>query len=193
MNRRLVVLAGAGLAAAAIGAGTAWRRARHDAEDAGAPEVSIDIWGLEFKSVDGAPVKMAGWRGRPLLLNFWATWCGPCVVEMPLLDRFARQQSPVGWRVLALAVDQLGINPNTASGLSLRRSIPPGPQSSVAWAASARSCWPAGKRPRDRDKPGSAANWRQSPTFHLESSAFTARAPSDAKPAIRTPRWTCAN
>ena len=106
MNRRLVVLAGAGLAAAAIGAGTAWRRARQDAEDAGAPEVSIDLWGLEFQSVDGAPVKMASWRGRPLLLNFWATWCGPCVVEMPLLDRFAREHSADGWRVLALAVDQ---------------------------------------------------------------------------------------
>jgi len=106
VNRRLVVLAGAGLAAAAIGAGTAWRRARQDAEDAGAPEVSIDLWGLEFQSVDGAPVKMAGWRGRPLLLNFWATWCGPCVVEMPLLDRFAREHSADGWRVLALAVDQ---------------------------------------------------------------------------------------
>jgi len=109
VNRRLVVLAGAGLAAAAIGAGTAWRRARQDAEDAGAPEVSIDLWGLEFQSVDGAPVKMAGWRGRPLLLNFWATWCGPCVVEMPLLDRFAREHSAGGWRVLALAVDQADI------------------------------------------------------------------------------------
>ena len=106
MNRRRVVLAGAGLAAAAIGAGTAWRRSRLDAEDAVAPQVSIDLWALEFQSLEGAPITMSAWRGRPLLLNFWATWCGPCVVEMPLLYRFAREQSPRGWRVLALAVDQ---------------------------------------------------------------------------------------
>ncbi|MEO5844285.1 MAG: TlpA disulfide reductase family protein [Caldimonas sp.] len=106
MNRRLVIVGAAGLAAAAIGAGTAWRRARHEAEDAGAPEVSVDIWSIEFKSVDGAPMPMAALRGRPLLLNFWATWCAPCVVEMPVLDRFAREQSSNGWRVLALAVDE---------------------------------------------------------------------------------------
>jgi len=106
VNRRLVVIAAAGLAAAGIGAGTAWRRARQDAEDSTSPEVSIDIWALEFRSVDGTPIKMASWRGRPLLLNFWATWCGPCVVEMPLIDRFAREQPARGWQVLALAVDQ---------------------------------------------------------------------------------------
>ncbi|MEO8311651.1 MAG: TlpA disulfide reductase family protein [Caldimonas sp.] len=106
MNRRLVILGAAGLAAAAIGAGTAWRRARDEAEDAGAPEVSVDVWAIDFKSVDGVPMPMAALRGRPLLLNFWATWCGPCVVEMPLLDRFAREQPSDGWRVLALAVDQ---------------------------------------------------------------------------------------
>ena len=106
MNRRLVVLGAAGLAAGAVGVGTALRRRRAAEDDAPDVPVTADIWSLAFDSVDGAPVVMSAWRGRPLLLNFWATWCGPCVVEMPLLDRFARDQGPHGWRVLALAVDQ---------------------------------------------------------------------------------------
>jgi thiol-disulfide isomerase/thioredoxin len=106
MNRRLVVVGAAAAAAAAIGVGTALRRTRVDDDDATAPVVAVDLWSLTFQTLEGAPIAMAAWRGRPLLLNFWATWCGPCVIEMPLLDRFARTQGPKGWRVLALAVDQ---------------------------------------------------------------------------------------
>ncbi len=50
---------------------------------------------------------MAALRGRPLLLNFWATWCPPCVAELPLLDQFQRDQPANGWRVAGLAVDNL--------------------------------------------------------------------------------------
>ena len=49
---------------------------------------------------------MASFRGRPLLLNFWATWCPPCVEELPLLSRFYTENASKGWQVLGLAVDQ---------------------------------------------------------------------------------------
>ncbi len=48
---------------------------------------------------------MSSLRGAPLLLNFWATWCPPCVKEIPLLDDFYHQQQAAGWRVLGLAID----------------------------------------------------------------------------------------
>jgi len=43
--------------------------------------------------------------GRPLLVNVWASWCGPCIKEMPELDRYARAQGDGGVQVLGLALD----------------------------------------------------------------------------------------
>jgi len=48
---------------------------------------------------------MADLRGSPLIINFWATWCVPCIRELPALQRFRREYEGGGWRVLALAVD----------------------------------------------------------------------------------------
>ena len=49
---------------------------------------------------------MEAFRGRPLLLNFWATWCPPCVEELPLLNRFYADHRAKGWQVVGLAIDQ---------------------------------------------------------------------------------------
>ncbi len=96
-----------GLAAAAgglaAGAG-AWWFAETPAPAALVPPVS-DVWSARFATVDGAPLHMRRLRGRPLVLNFWATWCPPCVVELPLLDAFHARHREAGWQVLALAVD----------------------------------------------------------------------------------------
>lgn len=45
------------------------------------------------------------YRGRPLLINLWASWCGPCVREMPELQRFSAEQAPNGVQVVGIALD----------------------------------------------------------------------------------------
>ena len=104
MKRRTAGASALAALAVAAGVGTAWWRAKATGEFA-APSPP-DLWALAFQDLDGGLVRMADWRSRPLVLNFWATWCGPCVTEMPLLDQFAKEHSGTGWRVLALAIDQ---------------------------------------------------------------------------------------
>ena len=60
---------------------------------------------LAFEGPDGRPVRLSAFRGRPLLVNLWATWCGPCVVEMPVLDRLAGGQAGDGLQVIAISQD----------------------------------------------------------------------------------------
>lgn len=56
-----------------------------------------------FEDPDGQPVSLAEFRGRPLLVNLWATWCAPCVAEMPTLDALAARE---GDRLRVLTVSQ---------------------------------------------------------------------------------------
>ncbi len=106
MNRRLLLLGAAGTAAA--GAGVGWRlwQQATPAATASVPDAASNtFWQASFTQPDGQPLAMAALRGKPLVLNFWATWCPPCVKEMPELDRFARQFAGRGGQVLGLAVD----------------------------------------------------------------------------------------
>lgn len=105
MNRRHWLLGGAGAAAVAAGAGwQAWRGPGAQAPAVLDPAAAA-FWAMSFESPTGGPVEATRFRGRPLLLNFWGTWCPPCVKEMPELDLFAREQPAGGWQVLGLAVD----------------------------------------------------------------------------------------
>jgi len=61
---------------------------------------------VSMKDSAGKQRKMSEWQGKVLVLNFWATWCTPCVEEMPLLDAFFQQNQAKNWQVLGLAIDQ---------------------------------------------------------------------------------------
>nr|WP_255575126.1 TlpA disulfide reductase family protein [Caldovatus aquaticus] len=61
-----------------------------------------------FTDADGAPQTLARFAGQGVLLNFWATWCAPCVAEMPALDRLAEALAGDGIVVLALSSDRGG-------------------------------------------------------------------------------------
>lgn len=104
MPSRRALLAAVAVMAVFGGAGLAWWRQSSRDSAAAAAEA---LWGLEFDRPVGGTLQMASLRGRPLLLNFWATWCTPCVEELPMLDAFYRERSAAGWQVLGLAVDQV--------------------------------------------------------------------------------------
>ena len=62
---------------------------------------AISLAGLDGTRID-LPAQFAG---RPLLVNVWASWCGPCIKEMPELDRYAREQGANGTHVVGIALD----------------------------------------------------------------------------------------
>ena len=61
---------------------------------------------LTLKSLDGRTMQLPeAYSGRPLLINVWASWCGPCIEEMPELQRFAGDQGTNGVQVVGIALD----------------------------------------------------------------------------------------
>ena len=121
MNRRNLTLGAVAAAALAAGIGWSLRRSPAPSADpatpAGAGSAATagsagasaaaggDLWSLAFDRPEGGRIELASLKGKPLVINFWATWCPPCVREMPLLDGWARQHAGHGLTVLGLAVD----------------------------------------------------------------------------------------
>jgi thiol-disulfide isomerase/thioredoxin len=99
-RRELLILAGAGLAAAAAGflAGPALLRL---GADAGAEALGA----AGFDDLQGRRRRLAEWRGKILVCNFWATWCAPCREEIPLLVAARQKYGPNGVEIVGIAID----------------------------------------------------------------------------------------
>jgi len=84
------------------------RRARASLASAVRSSLSVNgqmapDFGLE--SLDGKTVHLSDYRGKAVLLNFWATWCVPCKFEMPWFEQLQKQYGPQGLQVLGIAMD----------------------------------------------------------------------------------------
>ena len=101
------------------------------------PSATEALWRAEFKDLQGRPFKMDSLKGQILVVNFWATWCGPCVEEMPDFQRAS--QSDVGKKAVFVGIgidyaknmrpfaDKLGISylllESGSQGLDLLKAV----------------------------------------------------------------------
>lgn len=70
---------------------------------------SVPVPKTRFKDPNGIPSTLAKFKGKTVVLNVWATWCAPCIKEMPSLDRLAAQLDPNRTSVLAVSQDKGGL------------------------------------------------------------------------------------
>jgi thiol-disulfide isomerase/thioredoxin len=129
VNRRQAFTAGAvGLGAAALGAVLGWRVWNGPGD-----QPPMEFWNQRFQRPDGGVVATADLRAGPWVLNFWATWCAPCVRELPEIDRFANDFQPKGWQALALAIDSPDAVRAFLGKLALRLPVAIGGQEGLEW------------------------------------------------------------
>jgi len=81
------------------------RRRSDEAREANSPPMGLMAPDFTLQSLDGKAVKLADFRGKAVVLNFWATWCDPCREEMPWFEDLQKQYGPQGLQIVGVAMD----------------------------------------------------------------------------------------
>ena len=89
-------------AAGALAMWPVWSSDPHPEEPHAGEAAQLDF---VVKDMDGRDVRLADFKGRPIILNFWATWCGPCKAEIPALNALAAKYRDQKLVVLGISVD----------------------------------------------------------------------------------------
>ncbi|MSQ52752.1 MAG: TlpA family protein disulfide reductase [Betaproteobacteria bacterium] len=98
-RRRTSLLIGGGVLAAAGGLVTLSRDSSNDAS-------SVDsLWKWPLQNLEGSMQPLHHWRGKVLVVNFWATWCEPCRVETPILVKTQHKYAAKGVEIVGIAID----------------------------------------------------------------------------------------
>ncbi|MCK9283066.1 MAG: TlpA family protein disulfide reductase [Rhodocyclaceae bacterium] len=104
MNGARIALAAFAVAAIAAWAGYWINQSNTRAMPASDPAL-LRLSNAPLKTLDGRPRSLADWRGKVLVVNFWATWCPPCRAEMPGFSRISEQYASKGVQFLGIAID----------------------------------------------------------------------------------------
>ncbi|MDP9065555.1 MAG: TlpA family protein disulfide reductase [Pseudomonadota bacterium] len=88
--------------------GCFWAAVVAAAAGGAAPGIGAPAPAFTLPALDGGQQSLSEHRGQVVLINFWATWCGPCRLEMPVLDSIYQQDKSLGFALLGISVDKTG-------------------------------------------------------------------------------------
>jgi len=106
MNKRLIAILGMILTTGLVITGCTTTSSSNSSSEPTPTAVTNAAPDFQLQNLDGQSITLSDFRGKPVVVNFWATWCGPCAFEMPFVQEIYDERSGEGLIVLAINVGE---------------------------------------------------------------------------------------